>query len=299
MSNETPGTHVATTDNKRKPMPMDVLRNNLEGEFMNTAVAHFQGNKQMALSFKTACIDYVRKTPKLLECDRVSLMSAFVTASQFKFMPSGVSGECSIIPYDKDAKFQLGYQGLITLMWRTGKIKSIKAMLVYSNETFEYTEGLETRLHHVPTKFGEKRGEPIGVYAVAETTTGGRVFNVMSEEQVMAIKAMSKAKDKPDSPWNSKDPEKWMWKKTCLIQLSKLLPKTQELQQAIEKDYEGEGAERPLFDAEGPATAKAHHGPANSVVATYPPVVHDMPPKESNPAAEDMPPDLGPDIHVD
>lgn len=286
MSNN--DTHAVTTPNKRPPMPIEILRNNLEGEFMNTATAHFQGNKELALSFKTACVDYVRKVPKLLECDRVSLMSALVIAAQFRFMPSGVSGECSIIPYGKEAKFQLGYQGLITLMWRTGKIKSIKALLVYSNETFEYSEGLETRLVHIPTKFGEKRGEPIGVYAVAETTTGGRLFNVMSEDQVMAIKDMSKAKDRPDSPWNSKDPEKWMWKKTCLIQLAKLLPKTQELQRAIEKDYEGEGADRPLFDAGGAATAKANHSP----------VIHDMPSKPSNPAAEDMPPDMEEDVQA-
>ncbi len=88
----------------------------------------------------------------------------------------------------------------------------------------------------------------------------------MSKEDVMGIKAMSKAKDSSESPWNSKDPEKWMWKKTCLIQLAKFLPKSQELQQAIDKDYEGEGIERTNIDPGGPAVPKAFHHPSPAPV---------------------------------
>lgn len=283
MSNN--DTHVVTTPNKRPPMPIEVLRNNLEGEFMNTAIAHFQGNKEMALSFKTACIDYVRKTPKLLDCDRVSLMSAFVNAAQFRFMPSGVSGECYILPYGSEAKFQLGYQGLVTLLYRSDKVLGLQANIVYQNDIFEYEEGLNVKLVHKPAKFGTPRGEWIGVYSVAQLSGGAKTFMVMSKEDVMKIREMSKAKNSASSPWNNNDPNLWMPKKTCLIQHSKLLPKTQELQQAIEKDYEGEVAERPLFDAGGAATAKASHAP----------VIHDMP---SNPSAEEMPPDMGPDINI-
>lgn len=213
-------------------------------EYTKQITNYYRGDKDGAMMFLTACIEYVRKVPKLLQCDQMSLMTAFMQSAQFRFMPSGVMGESYIIPYGTEAKFQLGYQGIVTLLWRTEKLRAIKAIVVHDNEHFRYEEGLETRLEHTPTKFGEKKGKPIGVYAVAETTNGGRLFKVMSEDDVMAIKDMSKAKDKKDSPWNSKDPERWMWKKTCLIQLAKLLPKTQELRQAIEKDYEGEGLEK-------------------------------------------------------
>lgn len=255
-------THVTTTPNKRPPAPIEVLRANMEGAFIETVTNYFRGNKDEALAFKTACVDYVRKTPKLLECDRISLLSAFVQVAAFRFMPSGVSGEMYIIPYGKEAKPQLGYQGLVTLLWRTEKIKSISAIIVYDNEFFEYTEGLDTHLQHIPTKFGEKKGKPIGVYAVAHTTTGGKVFKVMSEEDVMAIKNLSKAKGSKESPWNSdKDPEMWMWKKTCLIQMAKFLPKTMELQKAIEVDNDGEGLDKTPIDAGGPAVGKAFHSP--------------------------------------
>ena len=257
--------HIVTTPNTRPPTQIEVLRNNVtnpEGAFLKSVITLYGGNKEEAVRFSTAAIEYVRRVPKLLECDPVSLMAAFVQSAQFRFLPSGVSGEAYIIPYNKDAKFQIGYRGIITLLSRTNKVKSIKAIVVYDNELFEYEEGIETHLRHVPTPFGSKRGEPVGVYAVAETVNGGYQFMVMSKDQVMAIKGMSKAKDSKESPWNSKDPELWMWKKTCLIQLSKLLPQSPDLQQAIEKDYEGEGSGEQRPDPLGVAVGASFHDPA-------------------------------------
>lgn len=258
-------THLATT--QKKQTTMDVVRNDLNNEeFMKTVIAHYQGNNEAALSFKMACVDYVRKNPKLLDCDRVSLLSSFVTVAQFRFLPSNVSGEAYVIPYGKEAKFQLGYQGFVTLLYRTDRISTITANIIYSLDTFEYEEGLDARLVHKPALFSEKgRGDPIGVYTVVVMKDGGKTFKVMDKAAVMAIKGMSKAKNSPESPWNSKDPELWMWKKTCLIQHSKLLPKTQEVQKALEKDFEGEGIDRPNLDADGPATRPAAHGVDKSV----------------------------------
>lgn len=253
-------THVVTKPNKKPATPFEQVKGLMSSqEYQKQIVNYYRGEREEAMAFLTSSVEYIRKVPKLLDCDKTSLLSALMISAQFRLMPSGVMGEAYIIPYGAEAKFQLGYQGIVTLIWRTNKVKSIKAIIVYANEHFVYAEGLDTTLEHIPTKFGEERGKPVGVYAVAETTNGGRLFTVMSEDQVMAIKNMSKAKDKPDSPWNSKDPEKWMWKKTCLIQLAKLLPKTMDLQRAIEEDYKGEGAERASFDAGGPAVGKAIH----------------------------------------
>lgn len=267
MNTPTPGGHIVTKPNK-PPTEIEVLRKNMMNEeFINSVTNYYRGNKEEVMAFQTAAIDYVRKVPKLLECDRISLLSAFVQVASFRFMPSGVSGEMYVIPYGKEAKPQLGYQGIITLLWRTGKIKSISANIVYDNEHFEYAEGLELKLEHIPTKFGEKKGKPIGVYVVAHTTTGGKLFKVMSEEDVMAIKNLSKAKSTADSPWNSnKDPEMWMWKKTCLIQMAKLLPKTMELQRAIEIDNDGEGVNRSNLDAGGAGVGKSYHENSETII---------------------------------
>lgn len=261
MTEQKPTTHVSTTPNKRPLTPIEVLRGNLESEFSTTVTNYYRGNEQEALRFKTAVVDYVRKVPKLLECDRTSLLSAFVQLAQFRFMPSGVMGEAYVIPYGKEAKFQIGYQGLVTLLYRAG-VKSITANIVYENDVFDYQEGLNPVLIHKPV-IGKEKGKEIAVYTVADLGDGARTFKVMSEADVMEIKNLSKAKDTKDSPWNSeKDPFKGMWKKTCLIQHAKFLPKTADFQLAVEKDYEGEGMDRGNLDAGGPAVGKAFHGPA-------------------------------------
>lgn len=272
MTEQKPTTHIATTPNKKPATPLDQFKVTLFTEGMKQVVNYYNGNEEEAKRFLTAAIEYVRRVPKLLECDKLSLMMAFVQSAQFRFMPSGVSGEAYVIPYGKEAKFQLGYQGIVTLLYRTNKIVGITANIIYENDVFEYEEGLEAKLAHKPAMFGKPKGEAIGVYTVAQMQGGGRTFKVMDKDAIMGIKDLSKAKASKESPWNSdKDPEMWMWKKTCLIQHAKLLPKTQELQAAIEKDYEGEGMDKPRpIDPGGMAVGKAFHGAAEEAAKEAP-----------------------------
>lgn len=258
-------THAVTMPNKPPPTPIESLKVVMAGDPLKTVTSYYAGNRDEAQRFMAAAIEYVRRVPKLLDCDRTSLVMAFVQSAQFHFMPSGVGGEAYIIPYGREAKFQLGYQGLVTLLYRTNKIVGLTAKIIYANDAFEYEEGLDARLVHKPAMFGKPRGEAIGVYTVAQMRGGTKTFQVMDRDAVMGIKELSKAKNVKDSPWNSdKDPEMWMWKKTCLIQHAKLLPKTAELQQAIEKDFEGEGINKPQLDAGGPAVGRASHEPETS-----------------------------------
>jgi recombination protein RecT len=262
---ENKNTHTITKPNQ-KPSSLQVLKTRLAGDPLKQVVAYYSGNKAEAHRFMASAISYVRKVPKLLECSHESLITALVDSAQFRFMPSGVMGEAYIIPYASEAKFQLGYQGIVTLLYRTNKISGITANIIYKNDHFEYEEGLDAKLVHKPAMFGKEKGEAIGVYTVAHMTDGAKTFKVMDKDAVMGIKALSKAKKSAESPWNSdKDPEMWMWKKTCLIQHAKLLPKTAELQKALEKDFEGEGMDAATFNVDGPATEKADHKPrANS-----------------------------------
>lgn len=259
-------THVATTPNAKPPTKLESISLKMGEKFLGEITNFYSGNSDEAKRFKSSAIEYIRRNPKLLTCEVTSLLMAFVQIAQFKFMPSAVSGEAYIIPYNikgvMTANFQLGYQGIKELLYRSPRILAVDSNIIYENDFFEHTEGLNPTLIHKPV-FGKPKGKAIGVYTVAQLKGGARTFNVMDEAQVMAIKALSKAKDAYDSPWNgSKDPEHWMWRKTCLIQHAKMLPKTAELIKAIEADYEGEGMERSPLDIAGVATAKSGHAPA-------------------------------------
>lgn len=252
-------THV-TVSQARPATPIEVAKQDLYSQ-VNKFAVYYGGNEDEAKKFALASYEYVRRVPKLLAVNRESLLMAFVQAAQFRFLPAGVNGEAYIIPYGNEAKFQLGYQGIVTLLYRAG-VLAITSNIVYENDKFEYEEGLEPKLVHIPTPFGKERGEAIGVYTVAQLNGGAKTFKVMDKNAVMGIKALSKAKDSKESPWNSNlDPEKWMWRKTCLLQHSKFLPKTADLQRAMEVDFEGEGIEKPRLDPAGAAVGKSFHDP--------------------------------------
>lgn len=192
------------------------------------AIINFFGDQKKALRFLSAVSSAIQKNPELMGCTRPSLFGAFMSCAELGLHPSNVAGECYVIPYKTkyglQAQFQLGVQGAITLAYRAG-VNSIRAVIIYEKDDFKYTEGLNPTLYHEPVRFGEDKGAPVGVYAVAELN-GTKIFKVMSEEDVMKHKAMSKAGASDFSPWNpEKDPELFMWQKTCIKQLYKFLPK--------------------------------------------------------------------------
>lgn len=264
-------THAITTPNKKPATPLDNFRVALEKDYRKYITNFFDGKEDEAMKFMSAVVYSVQKNPQLLECDPTSLMNSFMCCAEFQLYPSNVAGEAFIIPYKKGSKglhaqFQLGYQGLITLFWRAGV--SVHVEIVRKNDKFEYNEGLNPDIQHSFPAFSSivTRGEPVGIYAVATTREGHKLYKVMSIEEILKFKEFSQAKNSEYSPWNSaSDPELWMPKKTCIKQLGKLLPKTEVLQKALAEDNQEStiATNRANLDAAGPAVGGTFHKPAD------------------------------------
>lgn len=239
---------------------LDTLKQELARDYQAQVTNYFMGDKERAMKFMSAVIHSVRTVPKLIECDKTSLLQAFMTCAEFRLYPSNASGEAYVLPYKGKAQFQLGYQGIITLAYRSD-VDSLSAHIVYKNDIFEYEEGLNPRLIHKPDPFKD-RGEAIGAYAVA-SVKGQKIFKVMSKDEILKFKEMSQAKGSQYSPWNAgNDPELWMWKKTVLKQLGKTLPKNSEMHRAIAADNVGDSSkQQPHFDTEGVGAGRALHDP--------------------------------------
>lgn len=211
------------------------------GGLMNkkmAALQNFLGSQENALRFMSAVMKCIETTPGLLECKPDSLLGAFMEAAGLGFYPGNTSGDCYILPYRSKngmvAQFQMGYRGLKTLAYRSGLLRA-GAELVYENDEFREELGTLQRLTH--TRAQGDRGQPIGAYAWAEVSPGKVVFQYMTTDQIMKIKALSQSKNSPYSPWNSsQDPEKWMWKKTAWKQLAKMIPTSDKLDRAIYLD---------------------------------------------------------------
>ncbi len=214
------------------------LRATLAGEYQRQ-ITNFFGDEKKALKFLSSVVASVQKNPKLLECSPDSVINSFMTMAQLELMPSDVSGEAYVLPYNDKrlgmiAQFQLGYQGLVTLFYRAGA-KSIHADIVREKDAFSYVNG---EITHAPDVFADDRGKAIGAYVIVTLGSGEKIAKVMKAKDILAIGSrFSKSFKSSFTPWNeSQDPELWMWKKTVLKQAAKLVPKNEAIFKAVAED---------------------------------------------------------------
>ena len=224
---------------KSQKSAIDSLKNVLASEYMKQIQNYF-GDQKKALKFLSGVVSSVQRLPELLDCTPQSLINSFMIMAQLEFMPSAVSGEAYVLPYKNkgvlEAQFQLGYQGIVTLLYKAGA-KSVTSEIVRKNDWFTIINGSIT--HEIdPFKTKEERGEAMGAYAIIVTQTGGKVEKFMRKDEVLKMgERFSKSWNSQFSPWkNENDPEGWMWRKTVLKQAAKLAPKNETINLAIAED---------------------------------------------------------------
>lgn len=174
----------------------------------------------------------LRTNPALMKCDPKSFLAALFQSAQLGLEPN-IEGQAYIIPYKNQAQFQIGYKGYVELFFRHQSSISIDMQDVRENDEFDYQYGTDAYLHHKPVM--AERGNAIGYYAVARMRDGAHVFKYMSKDECIEHgKKHSKSYNSDYSVWKT-EPDA-MCKKTVLIQLMKLLPKSIEIQRAIAMD---------------------------------------------------------------
>jgi recombination protein RecT len=171
---------------------------------------------------------------KLVECTDVSIITAIAKCGSFGLEPNTPLGQCHIIPYRNkrngnvmEANFQMGYQGLIELARRAGT--TITCGTVHENDTVIAREGLHSDFD-IAYDIKKGRGAIIGVYAIAETREGNKIWKYMSVEDCEEHgKKFSQTYGKKDrfgnwtSPWQTDGPA--MWLKTVIGKVCKYSPK--------------------------------------------------------------------------
>lgn len=215
----------------------------------------------------------LRTIKKLDQCEAPSVLGALMTCAQLGLRP-GVLGQAWPVPYwdskagPKDprtdrpkgayrAQLVIGYQGLVELAHRSGRVASLIARTVHASDVFEVDYGLSDNLIHKPNLNGN-RGEPIAYYAVVKFVNGGHAFYVMSHPEMLAYRdqhASTKSKEdgKVFGPW--KDHFEAMAHKTCVRQLAKWMPKSAELASALAAD---EGVRVDLNPTADPESSTAY-----------------------------------------
>ncbi len=187
--------------------------------------------------FMRMALSAINNTPKLAECTQISFLAALMNAAQLGLEPNTPLGQAYLIPYNNkgtmECQFQIGYKGIIELVYRNELVQTISAQVVYENDQFEYELGLNARLYHKPAL--KDRGEAVLFYALFKLANGGYGFEVMSKEDIdlFAMKH-SKAFTSEYSPWKSEYEE--MAKKTVIKRVLKYAPIKAELRRAFTLD---------------------------------------------------------------
>lgn len=101
---------MASTSISKATTPMDSMltllaKDTMKQQFAMALPAHLQKNADRYIrSFMTQ----LRQVPKLLDCSQNSLLGAMLTGAALGLDPTPSLGEFYILPYGREATFQLG-----------------------------------------------------------------------------------------------------------------------------------------------------------------------------------------------
>lgn len=186
--------------------------------------------QERAERFTRICLTAMRQTPKLAQCEPASILGAMMTCAQLNLEPNTPQGLAYLIPYGRECQFQVGYKGLMQLMYRSGAIASFNADVVYRQEVeqglFDYESGISPRIiHKIDLLNPEARtGRPedvIAAYAAVVLKTGEPIVRLVTKMEIDQARALNRG---ASPAW--RDHYAAMAIKTAIKRLSAWLPVT-------------------------------------------------------------------------
>ena len=206
--------------------------------------------------FQAIVVTAVADNMDLLDVDRNSLIKACLQAAELGLVLNKSMAEADILKVwnnkikKYEAQFRPRYKGLMKLALQTGEVLKIESRIVYENDEFEIIEGTSAGIIHKRKLSG--RGGMIGAYCVWTLRNGESQFEVMSKEEILAIRDRSSSKTKEGKvvgPWVTDEAE--MWRKTVVRRATKYMPMSPEIARAVHADNVAEGViEADEFDGE-------------------------------------------------
>jgi recombination protein RecT len=198
--------------------------------------------------FVQMVIGEVAKNDKLLQAfmeNPKSMFASILAGAEIGLIPSSLSGEFFLIPrnlkqpngnYKNTVTPLIGYKGLVRILLRSGDILRINSEVVYEGDKFKVEYGTNPVIFHEPLYDAPRLAKNIKyAYAAAKLKNGETQFEVMTRAQIEAVKNMSKVENHLYFS-DTMGINRWMERKTALMQLSKMLPKDIYSQKAISID---------------------------------------------------------------
>lgn len=169
----------------------------------------------------------IAENANLESADRKSLILACLKSAADGLVPDGREAAL-VLFWDKNRKVNMVQYmpmigGFMKRAYLSGKILKWSLNCVRENDEFSYQLGDDEKLTHIPKIASiEARGNIIAAYSVAVLKSGEKHVEVMGIDEILKIKARSKASSKEFTPWNTDFEE--MAKKTVGRRHVKRLP---------------------------------------------------------------------------
>ena len=180
--------------------------------------------------FVRVTLTAVQTNPQLINADRRTLFAAATKAAQMGLLPDGREG--AIVTFKDQAQWMPMVAGIMKLVRNSGEISTWSVQAVYENDQFDFMLGDDEHITHKPAL--SNRGKLIAVYSIVTMKDGEKSREVMSVEDVEAIRKRSRSANA--GPWVTDYAE--MAKKTVVRRHSKRLPLSTDIDGVIRDDDE-------------------------------------------------------------
>lgn len=164
--------------------------------------------------------DYLRN---IANNNPASLRNAIINVAAIGITLNPASQYAALVPRDGAVCLDIMYRGFIKVATDAGSIRWVQADLVHEADEFTYSGKVGAPVHKA--KVFTDRGPVVGVYCVARTVDGDILTEVMSVDEINAIRDKSDYfKKKKAGPWADQWGE--MAKKTIIKRARKTWPET-------------------------------------------------------------------------
>lgn len=186
----------------------------------------------------------------LQKCDMQSIFASVVIAAQLG-LEIGVGGQGYLVPYKGKATFVPGWQGLVDLVSRAGRA-TVWTGAVYRGDEFDWALGDRPFVKHRPAGDGDSWRDISHVYAIGRVNGSDHpVIEVWTMDRI--LRHLSKFNKVGGMHYALKDDGQNMEmyaRKVALLQVLKYMPKSVEVQRAVDVANVADTGKSFTFDGE-------------------------------------------------
>lgn len=186
----------------------------------------------------------------LQKCDMHSIFASVVIAAQLG-LEIGVGGQGYLVPYKGKATFVPGWQGLVDLVSRAGRA-TVWTGAVYRGDRFDWALGDNPFVKHQPEGDADNWKDITHVYAIGRVN--GSAFPVIEvwtmDRVVRHLNKYNKVGGSHYALTNDGQNMEMYARKVALLQVLKYMPKSVEVQRAMDVAHAVDSGKPFTFDGE-------------------------------------------------